>query len=141
MAAPLTRAIRVVSAVAAEFKLSSPSFSDGGEYPLDNAPMQCPWVGHKRSGFGYHSGPDGWRQFSTPKSIVVLPGTDEGADEATPPTDGALAERQKLAALQKQLDEAEEQLKAARALVLALSAGAVLLALGARRLYSRACSL
>ena len=33
-------------------------------YPLDAAPLECPWVGHKRSGHGYHSGADGWRQFS-----------------------------------------------------------------------------
>lgn len=30
----------------------------------------CPWIGQKSSGFGYHSGPDGWRQFSVPQSIV-----------------------------------------------------------------------
>lgn len=39
-------------------------------YSLDNAHLACPWVGHKCSGFGYHSGRDGWRQFSVPKSIV-----------------------------------------------------------------------
>ena len=26
--------------------------------------------GHKHSGYGCHSGTDGWRQFSSPKSIV-----------------------------------------------------------------------
>jgi len=40
-------------------------------YPLATAPVACPWVGHKGSGFGYHSGADGYRQFSVPKSIVV----------------------------------------------------------------------
>ena len=35
-----------------------------------DAPTQCPWVGHKESGMGYHSGNDGYRQFSVPKSIV-----------------------------------------------------------------------
>jgi hypothetical protein len=39
-------------------------------YSLFNANMLCPWVGHKGSGFGYHSGSDGWRQFSLPKSLV-----------------------------------------------------------------------
>ena len=39
-------------------------------YPMLNAALTCPWVGHKGSGFGYHSGPDGWRQFSMPQSIV-----------------------------------------------------------------------
>lgn len=39
-------------------------------WPLAVAPLQCPWVGHKHSGYGYHSGFDGWRQFSTPKSII-----------------------------------------------------------------------
>jgi len=39
-------------------------------WPLAAAPPQCPFVGHKSSGFGYHSGFDGWRQFSKPKSIV-----------------------------------------------------------------------
>lgn len=39
-------------------------------WPLAVAPLECPWVGHANSGFGYHSGADGWRQFSVPKSIV-----------------------------------------------------------------------
>jgi acyl-CoA reductase-like NAD-dependent aldehyde dehydrogenase len=39
-------------------------------YSLFHANAACPWVGHKGSGFGYHSGPDGWRQFSVPKSVV-----------------------------------------------------------------------
>jgi len=39
-------------------------------YPMATASASCPWVGHKGSGFGYHSGPDGWRQFSVPKSII-----------------------------------------------------------------------
>jgi acyl-CoA reductase-like NAD-dependent aldehyde dehydrogenase len=45
-------------------------------YAMDNAPPECPWVGHKRSGFGYHSGTEGWRQFSTPKSLIALPGVE-----------------------------------------------------------------
>eukprot|EP00927_Polykrikos_kofoidii_P083486 TRINITY_DN8557_c0_g1_i2.p1 TRINITY_DN8557_c0_g1~~TRINITY_DN8557_c0_g1_i2.p1 ORF type:complete len:109 (-),score=18.03 TRINITY_DN8557_c0_g1_i2:134-460(-) len=39
--------------------------------PIMNAASACPWVGHKGSGFGSHSGPDGWRQFSMPQSIVL----------------------------------------------------------------------
>lgn len=42
-------------------------------YSLDNANESCPWVGHKCSGFGYHSGADGFRQFSVPKSLVFAP--------------------------------------------------------------------
>ena len=41
--------------------------------PFPLASIECPWVGHKRSGFGYHSGSDGWRQFSLPKSLVGVP--------------------------------------------------------------------
>lgn len=40
-------------------------------WPMLTAAATCPWVGHKGSGFGYHSGPDGWRQFSLPQSIVT----------------------------------------------------------------------
>lgn len=39
-------------------------------YTLECADIACPWVGHKNSGFGYHSGMDGFRQFSVPKSLV-----------------------------------------------------------------------
>lgn len=35
------------------------------------APTRCPFVGHKESGMGYHSGVDGYRQYSVPKSIVL----------------------------------------------------------------------
>jgi succinate-semialdehyde dehydrogenase/glutarate-semialdehyde dehydrogenase len=38
--------------------------------PFAHADEGCPWVGHRMSGYGYHSGEDGWRQFSVPKSIV-----------------------------------------------------------------------
>mmetsp|Transcript_72837 Transcript_72837/g.126432 ORF Transcript_72837/g.126432 Transcript_72837/m.126432 type:complete len:470 (+) Transcript_72837:51-1460(+) len=37
--------------------------------PFPTADASCPWVGRGASGFGYHSGPDGWRQFSMPQSI------------------------------------------------------------------------
>jgi acyl-CoA reductase-like NAD-dependent aldehyde dehydrogenase len=39
--------------------------------------VSCPWVGHKESGFGFHSGKEGFLQFSTPKSLIVLPERDE----------------------------------------------------------------
>ena len=39
-------------------------------WSLNEAPTACPWVGHKGSGFGFHSGADGWRQFSVPKSLI-----------------------------------------------------------------------
>eukprot|EP00536_Pseudo-nitzschia_multiseries_P008568 jgi/Psemu1/241326/estExt_Genewise1.C_2190023 len=40
-------------------------------YPLESMGVQCPWVGHKHSGFGFHSGVDGCLQFSIPKTIVT----------------------------------------------------------------------
>jgi len=39
-------------------------------YSIYVASPKCPWIGAKSSGFGYHSGVDGWRQFSVPKSLV-----------------------------------------------------------------------
>jgi len=39
-------------------------------WSLGKAPLRCPWVGAKGSGFGFHSGTDGWRQFSVPKSLI-----------------------------------------------------------------------
>ena len=39
-------------------------------WSMNEAPASCPWIGHKNSGFGYHSGEDGWRQFSVPKSLI-----------------------------------------------------------------------
>ena len=39
-------------------------------YSLLEAQPACPWIGHKQSGFGSHSGMDGFRSFSVPKSIV-----------------------------------------------------------------------
>ena len=39
-------------------------------FSLLAAQPKCPWVGHKQSGFGSHSGMDGFRSFSVPKSIV-----------------------------------------------------------------------
>lgn len=40
-------------------------------WPLENAPLQCPWVGHKKSGCGFHSGLDGWRQFSGAQPLLT----------------------------------------------------------------------
>jgi acyl-CoA reductase-like NAD-dependent aldehyde dehydrogenase len=51
-------------------------------YSLFHANVACPWVGHKGSGFGYHSGYDGWRQFSVPKSIVFESALPECLSEA-----------------------------------------------------------
>ena len=39
-------------------------------YALNHLDVACPWVGHKESGFGYHSGRQGFEQFSLPKTIV-----------------------------------------------------------------------
>jgi len=39
-------------------------------YPIESMGVQCPWVGHKHSGFGFHSGFEGCLQFSIPKTIV-----------------------------------------------------------------------
>lgn len=39
-------------------------------YSLNAAQIKCPWIGHKNSGFGSHSGMDGFRSFSVPKSLV-----------------------------------------------------------------------
>jgi acyl-CoA reductase-like NAD-dependent aldehyde dehydrogenase len=39
-------------------------------YPLEGMDVECPWVGHKQSGYGYHSGYAGFLQFSIPKTIV-----------------------------------------------------------------------
>ena len=39
--------------------------------PLSGArSILSPFCGHKRSGYGSHSGRDGWRQFSTPKTLI-----------------------------------------------------------------------
>jgi acyl-CoA reductase-like NAD-dependent aldehyde dehydrogenase len=39
-------------------------------YAIDNMNIACPWVGHKQSGYGYHSGIEGFHNFSIPKTIV-----------------------------------------------------------------------
>jgi acyl-CoA reductase-like NAD-dependent aldehyde dehydrogenase len=39
-------------------------------YAIENMDVACPWVGHKQSGYGYHSGKEGFHNFSIPKTIV-----------------------------------------------------------------------
>ena len=54
-----------------------------GQVGINNNPLsgardlRSPFVGHKRSGYGSHSGTDGWRAFSTPKTLIYT---------AVPPT-------------------------------------------------------
>jgi len=40
-------------------------------YSMLYAASGCPWVGHKKSGYGFVSGIEGLQQFSLPKSIVL----------------------------------------------------------------------
>jgi acyl-CoA reductase-like NAD-dependent aldehyde dehydrogenase len=42
-------------------------------YALENMNVACPWVGHKSSGFGFHSGQEGFHNFSVPKSLIFTP--------------------------------------------------------------------
>ena len=42
-------------------------------YALEHMDVACPWVGHKESGYGYHSGRQGFENFSLPKSIIHIP--------------------------------------------------------------------
>jgi len=42
-------------------------------YALENMDIACPWVGRRASGFGYHSGIEGFQQFSLPKTMVYNP--------------------------------------------------------------------
>ncbi|MEM1009495.1 MAG: aldehyde dehydrogenase family protein, partial [Myxococcota bacterium] len=46
-------------------------------YALEEMHIACPWVGHQHSGYGFHSGIEGFRQFSLPKSIVVAAATND----------------------------------------------------------------
>merc|ERR1712087_853328 len=49
-----------------------------GQVGINNNPLsgardvRSPFVGHKRSGYGSHSGTDGWRAFSTPKTLIYM---------------------------------------------------------------------
>ena len=62
-----TRDLAKGARVAAQIKAGQVGVNN---WPLAAAPLQCPWIGAKGSGFGYHSGADGWRQFSVPKSLI-----------------------------------------------------------------------
>jgi acyl-CoA reductase-like NAD-dependent aldehyde dehydrogenase len=42
-------------------------------YAPSHMNVACPWVGHKESGLGYHSGVEGFHNFSIPKSLVFKP--------------------------------------------------------------------
>ena len=56
-----------------------------GQVGINNNPLSgarsilSPFVGHKRSGYGSHSGRDGWRQFSTPKTLIYTSPPPEAA--------------------------------------------------------------
>ena len=45
----------------------------------------CPFVGHRYSGYGSHSGVDGWRQFSRPKSLIFDPTKSPPFGKSLPP--------------------------------------------------------
>ena len=49
--------------------------------------MRFLFVGHKRSGYGSHSGKDGWRQFSAPKSLLYTSAPPVAALPMAPPPD------------------------------------------------------
>jgi acyl-CoA reductase-like NAD-dependent aldehyde dehydrogenase len=76
----LKRAGRVASRIAA------------GQVGVNNNPLsgardiRCPFVGHKRSGYGSHSGKDGWRQFSVPKSLLYTAPPPLAALPMAPPS-------------------------------------------------------
>jgi len=55
-------------------------------YSLCVASPKCPWIGAKGSGFGYHSGVEGWKQFSVPKSLVFK--APEVSNPTVPPSGG-----------------------------------------------------
>ena len=85
----LARAGRVASRISA------------GQIGINNNPFcgsadaRCPFVGHKRSGYGAHSGRDGWRQFSVPKSLVyATPPPLAALPMAPPPPSAAPSEQQ-----------------------------------------------
>ena len=58
--------------------------------------IRCPFVGHKESGYGTHSGFDGWRQFSSPKSLIYA---EAPASDAVPAVARSAREPFKHAAL------------------------------------------
>jgi succinate-semialdehyde dehydrogenase/glutarate-semialdehyde dehydrogenase len=48
-------------------------------YAPEHMDVGCPWVGHKQSGYGYHSGPEGFHQFSVPKTLVFAAPIEESS--------------------------------------------------------------
>ncbi|CAB9501613.1 NADP-dependent betaine aldehyde dehydrogenase [Seminavis robusta] len=46
-------------------------------YALECMDVACPWVGFKSSGYNYHSGVEGFHNFSLPKSLVFVPPPEE----------------------------------------------------------------
>lgn len=75
----IARASRVASQISAgQVGVNTNPFSG-------SANAMCPFVGHKRSGYGCHSGADGWRQFSAPKSLVYDPERPPPGSHALPP--------------------------------------------------------
>jgi acyl-CoA reductase-like NAD-dependent aldehyde dehydrogenase len=42
-------------------------------YAIEHMATACPWVGFKNSGYNYHSGVEGFHNFSLPKSLVFEP--------------------------------------------------------------------
>jgi len=71
-----------------------------GQVGINNNPLsgardiRCPFVGHKKSGYGSHSGQDGWRQFSVPKSLLYTsPPPVAALPMAPPPAQGPGAAR------------------------------------------------
>ena len=64
--------------------------------PLSGArSILSPFCGHKRSGYGSHSGRDGWRQFSTPKTLIYTakPAVTDLPVQAQPSLPSAKVER------------------------------------------------
>ena len=49
-------------------------------YALEKMNVACPWVGHKASGYGYHSGKEGFHNFSIPKTLVYSGPAPKGDD-------------------------------------------------------------
>jgi acyl-CoA reductase-like NAD-dependent aldehyde dehydrogenase len=50
-------------------------------YAIENMNTACPWVGFKNSGYNYHSGVEGFHNFSLPKSLVFEPSDVDESQE------------------------------------------------------------
>lgn len=94
--------------------------------PLSGARhIASPFVGHKRSGYGSHSGVDGWRAFSTPKTLIYPSGL--------PPTHSLPTLAQGSAAATGGNERACRKAAALATLAAALVAGVALLSMRSRR--------